>query len=41
MFSDVKDLFARAGDHFLEDLAGAAALIVMLIVGLHLLPGMI
>jgi len=40
MFTEIKAIAARSSDHLLEDFAGAAALILMLVVGLHLLPGL-
>jgi hypothetical protein len=39
MFSEIKSIFARSSNHLLQDFAGAAALVLMLVVGLHL-PGL-
>ena len=41
MFTEIKAIFNRSADHLLEDFVGAAALILMLLVSLHLLPGLI
>lgn len=38
--SDLKSAFARSSETLLGDFFGAAALIVMLVVGLHL-PGLV
>ena len=40
MITEIKAIVSRSADHLLEDFVGAAALILMLLVGLHLLPGM-
>lgn len=40
MMSDLKDVISRNQATLLQDAAGAAALVVMLIVGLHL-PGLV
>ena len=36
MLTDLKDIFARSSATLLQDLAGAAALVLMLFVGLNL-----
>ncbi len=41
MITELKSIVTRSADHLLEDLAGAAALILMLMAGLYLLPGLI
>ena len=38
MLTEIKSIFARSSDHLLQDFAGAAALVLMLVVVLHL-PG--
>jgi len=38
MFIEIKSILRRSSDDLLQDLAGAAALVFLLIVGLHL-PG--
>lgn len=40
MFRELKDMINRSSDHLLQDFAGAAALVLMLLVGLHLVPGL-
>ena len=39
MFKDLKSIIARSGDTLVQDIAGAAALVMMLVVALHL-PGL-
>ncbi len=39
MFSEIKSVLIRSQTTLLQDAAGAAALVVMLLVGLHL-PGL-
>jgi len=40
MFSDLKSVLLRSRETLIEDAAGALALMVMLVVGLHL-PGLV
>lgn len=40
MLNDLKDVVNRSSATLLQDAAGAAALVVMLLVGLHL-PGLV
>ncbi|AMY69206.1 hypothetical protein [Frigidibacter mobilis] len=40
MFAEIKSVLLRSRDTLIEDAAGAVALMVMLVVGLHL-PGVI
>jgi len=40
MINDIKSIARRSGDTLLQDFAGAAALVVMLLVGLHM-PGFV
>jgi hypothetical protein len=39
MIKDLKDIVIRSGDTLVQDFAGAAALVLMLVIGLHL-PGL-
>jgi len=36
MLTDLKEIFSRSSETFLQDLAGAAALVLLLFVGLNL-----
>lgn len=40
MFAEIKSVLLRSRDTLIEDAAGAVALMVMLLVGLHL-PGLV
>jgi len=40
MITEIKSILTRSSDHLLQDFAGAAALVLMLMIGLYL-PGLI